>query len=504
MSAIATAESLPGWLLPAGGAALDAVAALLARRHADRAGIGVAVYSAGKQVACLVSLQPPDVASVTRLLTLIRAEIPVGLARPVVLVSLLDSPRIMSIDDFRMRGVRVGHDTVAAVSRGRVALILAHVPCLMSWNSGQLGEALVRKQGARPLEVHVYPTVTIWLDSTGRELASQGGLLERRGRLDELAGLRDEIALVARYLRDQLSATDTIDYAYDAWRDQAVHVDSLARKAIAIAALVSAARWLGDDATLDRGARALAQLAASRTPVGDIHDAHLLLASAPDSGGTMIERLRGSIRSSGEFVGPGAPDQDYFPGVALAAFASRGPLTEYEYARALRYYRALFRAQPTWPALWWQLRGWSAVVQVGPSAGAEFVYELTDWALAQQLPSGAFDTWSWPVAPSFQSVCVVEGLLGAVRVARRFGERERSRRCLAAALRGLAFASTLVLDARHTDLLPHPDRAIGGVRSWHGDFVLRADAAGHYLAALTGLAELVESEELASTGLGQA
>jgi hypothetical protein len=160
----------------------------------------------------------------------------------------------------------------------------------------------------------------------------------------------------------------------------------------------------------------------------------------------------------------------------------------------MEHYRARFRARPTWPTLWWQLRAWSAIALLAPEVACDFVFELANWAMTHQLPTGAFNTWSWPVAPSFQTVCVVEGMLGAVQTARQAGNRSCARLYLSASRRGLQFSSSLVVDARHADLLPCPSRAIGGVRTWHGELVLRADAAGHYLAALTELLHLIENE----------
>jgi hypothetical protein len=474
---------------------VDEIARRRARRYGDRAGFGIAIYAGGKQLACRVSLRPPDETSLEQLLDLVRSELPGGGGKSVMLLSLLDEPWIVSVDEYAARGIRIGHDTVATVRDGHVTLILAHVACFMSWNSRQLGEALLRKQGgARALELHVFPTETVWLDERGRGLPCRGGLRARGARLGSSAGLRGEIGLVAGYLRCQLSATEAIDYAYDPWRDASVPTGSPARKAIAIAALVRAARLLGDARGAEQALQAFARLRARRAPVGDIDDAHLLLASTTDPYAAAVKQVRVAVRESGVIVAPGADDQDYFPGVALTALASHGALSEAEAARSLHHYRRRFRAEPSWPALWWHLRAWSTIAQVGPAAARDFVFELADWALGHQLPSGAFDTWSWPVAPSFQSVCVVEGLLGAVGTARRAGDRPRAERYLAAARRGLRFSSSLVLDSRHADLLPRPARALGGVRAWHGELILRADVAGHYLAALTGLAELTEGE----------
>jgi hypothetical protein len=426
---------------------------------------------------------------------IVRSELPADSVRPVVLLAALDSPRRVSIDEYRARGIQIGSETVATVCRGRITLILAHVPCFMSWNSFQLGEALVRKQGgARPLELYVFPTETIWLGHHGSRLPCRGGLRERRGRLGTRVGLLAEVNRVTRYLCGQLSETQSIAYAYDPWRDRAVNGESRARKAIAIAALIKAARLLGDTRASEQGLRALARLSDRRVPVGDIHDAHLLLASTGDPSAAVLEQVRATVRESGAIVPPGADDQDFFPGVALTALASHRALSEAEYARALHHYRLRFREQPTWPALWWQLRAWSTIVKVAPSTAGDFVFELADWALAHQMPSGAFDTWSWPVAPSFQTVCVVEGLLGAIGAARQLDRPLDARRYVAAVNRGLQFSSSLVIDQRHADLLPRPSRAIGGVRSWHGELVLRADVAGHYLAALTGLSEMREDQ----------
>jgi hypothetical protein len=475
---------------------VNEIAGELSRRFGHRAGVGISVFSAGQQLACRVSLGPPDAVAMARLVMLVRSELPVVQGNPVVLLSQLDSPRIVSIDEYRVTGIRIGNETVAIVRHSHVALILAHIPCFMSWNSNQLGEALVRKHGGvRPIELYVFQTETLWLADPGFSVPCLGGLRQRRERLATCLGIRHEMTRVADYLRGQLSPTVSIDYAYDPWRDRAVHVDSLARKAIALGALVSAARILGDLSTVERGLDALSQLAAHRAsaPIGDIHDAHLLLSST-DAAGPTIEKVRGTLRRSGALIAPGPGDQEYFPGVALAALASRHALSDAEYRRSMEHYRHLFRTRPTWPTLWWQLRAWSAIALLAPDIASDFVFELADWAMTHQLPSGAFNTWSWPVAPSFQTVCVVEGMLGAVQTARQTGNRSCARRYLSASRRGLQFSSSLVLDARHADLLPCPSRAIGGVRTWHGELILRADAAGHYLAALTGLLHLIESD----------
>ena len=51
-----------------------------------------------------------------------------------------------------------------------------------------------------------------------------------------------------------------------------------------------------------------------------------------------------------------------------------------------------------------------------------------------------------------------------------------------------------MIDQGHADILPRAPRALGGVRTLHSELALRADAAGHYLAALTALGELTDRE----------
>jgi hypothetical protein len=484
--------ALRRWVL-GGQGDISSVTAELVRRYGDSAGIAIAAYGGGKQHACRVSPRPPDAESVASLLALVRSELGPSNATPVVLLSTLSAPRILSVDEYRRRGIRIGVDTLAVVRGGRVSLILAHVPCFMSWSSEQLGEAVVSKHGGgRPLEFHVFPTQTEWLSSLGPAPTDRGGLRQRRAAVGTTSVLREEIALVGGYLRGQLSGTDAIHYAYDPWRDRVVHRESVARKVIAIAAQVRAARLLGDARSADEGLTSLAMLSRRRTPVGDIDDAHLLLAANAPPGATAIGRIRAAMRESGAIIAAGSDDQEYFPGVVLTALSSLQAIGEEECARSLRYYRERFRVRPSWPALWWQARAWGAISEFALPRARDFVFELAEWAIARQLPSGAFDTGSPPGALSFQTACVAEGLLEAANTARAGNEPSRAKRYLSAALQGLQFSSSLVLDARHADLFPCPSRAVGGVRTWHGELLLRADVAGHYLSALVRLAELSE------------
>lgn len=475
--------------LLSGRGAVDAIARRLSRRYGNHAGLGISVYAGGKELASRVCLQTRDVSALARLLKAIRAQLPPKRDGLYILLSQLGFPEPLSVAAYRARGLSLGRESVA-VRRRASTVVLAHVPCFMGWSDRMVEEVLARKCGrTRFLEVSVFPTLTEWLDDDRPQLTCRGGLRVRPGALGGETRLRVEVRLVTHYLRGQLSDRD-IAYSYDAWRDRVVSMDSVGRKAIALGALRKGARLLGDDSIVRGAESALAHLAQKRRPVGDIHDAHLLLASTPIEDPVRFERIRRCLRPSGALVGYHAADQEYFPGVAITALASRGALSKSECARTLRYYRARFWREPTWPALWWQLRAWGTVGVTFPAVSHDFITELADWALTHQLPSGAFDTWVWRVAPSFLTVCVAEGLLAAARALRRYDRTPTADRCIDAARRALRFTRSLVLDERHSSLFPRPARALGGVRDWHGGLVLRADTAGHYLTALTELAAL--------------
>jgi hypothetical protein len=54
----------------------DKIARRLTRRYGNYCGLGIAVYNAGKELACRVSLQTRDVSVMAQLLRALRAEIP--------------------------------------------------------------------------------------------------------------------------------------------------------------------------------------------------------------------------------------------------------------------------------------------------------------------------------------------------------------------------------------------------------------------------------------------
>jgi hypothetical protein len=479
--------------LLSGRGSIETIARRLSLEYGSCAGFGISIYDAGKELACRVSLRT-NVSALAQLLRAIRAQVPSDSGSPYILLSQLGTPRVVSIEEYRTRGICWGGESLAVRRRGAYEVILAHVPCFMGWSGQLLEDALALKCGRGPLlELKIFPTLTEWLGERRAQLTCRGGLRARQEVLGGHTRLRREIRLVTEHLRGQLSDSDGMAYGYDAWRDRVVRSDSVGRKALALAALRRGARVLGDESIVRDSDAALVHLARNRPAVGDIHDAHLLLASNSNEDPVRLARLRKCLRRSGAIVGADAEDQEYFPGVAITALASRYALSDNECDRAVRHYRARFRRKPTWPALWWQLRAWGTVGATFPGITHDFIEELADWALARQLPTGAFDMRAWPFAP-FLSICVAEGLLPAARSLCRSGSQPMSRRYIEAARRALRFSRSLVLDERHSNLLPRPERALGGVRSWHGGLILRSDVAGHYLAALSELASLTTGE----------
>ena len=78
----------------------------------------------------------------------------------------------------------------------------------------------------------------------------------------------------------------------------------------------------GDAHSAEEGIEALARLTARRVPFGDIHVAHLLLASTADLGTAAVEQLRRAVRESGAIVA-----RDQFVTEIWGERASGGPLS---------------------------------------------------------------------------------------------------------------------------------------------------------------------------------
>ncbi|SRR5260221_13614172 len=215
-----------------------------------------------------------------------------------------------------------------------------------------------------------------------------------------------------------------------------------------------------------------------------------------------LELIRSCVSSRGivleSNLPPSSREYSYLPGVVLTALATcqqnQGVwiLKPSQYRESLSYYRHCFGLYPRWPDIWWQLRAWSAIDRFLPIPPvSEFVESMVLWALSYQLRSGAFLTWEWPTAPSFQTACVAEGLTTAARVLKREQSFTIHKRLIRSTRCAVEFCSSLVVDERHSGLFPSLRRSCGGVRSWHGGIELRTDAAGHYVHALVGYRDLL-------------
>jgi hypothetical protein len=478
-------------------------------------GLGIAVYVSGRQVACRVCVNTRDVDGLARTIETVRDEVRESdgpgpdAAPPVVLLSVLGQPRVTTPAAVTDRTIRLAEDTLIARGQAGPAFILAHVPTYMNWTARQALAALEQKAASRAVELWLAPTQTLWIRVDGAVEDCTGGLPDRCRGLQTLEAVSDEIELVARHLSGLLEPDLHIAGAYYPRVDITRGDGSRARKAIALAALLRAEDPRPAGAS-DRAAAALAGLAdevwrdagAGDGPAQVMEQAHALLAMAtspPEPAFERLipsyaERLQGCLDSEGRVradLRPSAAEQPYLPGVLLTALATCRPrlgvelLSGPQLEAAVGSFRGRFTKSPSWPEVWWQLRAWSAVQSSWPDPRvAEFLGSMVDWVGRHQLASGAFLTWDWATAPSFQTACVAEAVVQAAHALEDASSPERRAETNRMVARALEFCSSLVVDDRHADLWPVPARAVGGIRTWHGGIELRSDAAGHYLHAL--------------------
>lgn len=492
----------------------------------ETAGLGIGIYASGAQISCRVCLRPVDVESLAKTIRLVRTEVhnwsstAVEGPTPVVLLSLLEKGRSLSVQEFSGDHIRLGEHTLMTGDSSRPFLILAHVPCFMGWNKRELLAALEKKSGSRATQIWVLPTRTVWITADGAVQECSGGLPKRQKPLETVEHIANEISLTAMYLSEQLNPDRFISNSYNPRVDRGVFEGSRARKAIALSALVRAGASASSEAAVEQAQSALESLAAEswnardkeQSPARVLEQAHMLLAMAllPDRKrfephiSRYLEPVCSCVGSEGgilaESLPPAAPERSYLPGVVLTAIATCQHnqniwlLNPSQYQSNLCYYRRRFGTSPRWPDVWWQLRAWSAIYTFLPTTAVlEFVESMVEWAIKYQLKSGAFLTWEWPTAPCFQTACVAEGLVSAARVLETRQSPRLNRRLIRIVKRAIEFCSSLVVDECHSALFPSASRSVGGVRSWHGEIELRTDAAGHYVHALIDYRQLLST-----------
>jgi uncharacterized protein (TIGR00296 family) len=198
-----------------------------------------------------------------------------------------------------------------------------------------------------------------------------------------------------------------------------------------------------------------------------------------------------------EFSGTTRPEQeDFYPGEAMLALMhlhARYPDPRYPDAlrRALPYYREHFRRQPSSAFVAWQMAAYAHLFRLtGELQYADFVFELADAILALQHVGAAIRYPDYVGGyrsrrqPGIPSATYNEGVLEALAVAKRIGNRERIARYQRAGLLAALFTLRLQFTRDSAYYVEHPERALGAFRASLADCTLRIDHTQHALSSL--------------------
>ena len=416
--------------------------------------------------------------------------------------------------------LRVGLEGVSVAGDRKGGVMLAQVATHYSWTGERLCRALLAKSGV-PEERANWTTLAsaTWIEDDGRgAVPLEFGFPARDGR----APVADEDGeALGGYVLRQIGADGLPAYAYDPVRGARTTQGGAGRRIFALGALHAAGRALGRADFTDAARRGLTHCAshlqaaedgpALRLPgerAGFAADVVLLwaladageLALAGDAADALAARVAARLHPDGVFADarPGRRlgiDHDILPGAGLLALAryeaagGRRVLPD-DLGPSLRFYRGRFRAGRPWAMVHWQLQAWSALhAASGDPEQAAFVFELADWAAANQLEkNGAFVSTLYPRGPSFHTACVLEGMADALATARRVDDGARAEAYARSVDAGLAFMDRLVIRPRDTFCMPDPAAALGGVRESPVSSLVRIDYVAHHLLVLARLA----------------
>jgi AMMECR1 domain-containing protein len=191
-----------------------------------------------------------------------------------------------------------------------------------------------------------------------------------------------------------------------------------------------------------------------------------------------------------------AKHENFFPGEAMLALMhlhARYPQPRYVTAlqRALPYYRAHFRRQPSTAFVAWQMAAYANLFRfTGDRDHADFVFELADFIVPQQHvgPNVPYSDYVGGYrarrAPGVPSATFNEGVLEAYDIAKRVDDRERAAWYQRAGLLAALFTLRLQFTGANTYYLEHADRALGAFRASLVDSALRIDHTQHALNSL--------------------
>jgi AmmeMemoRadiSam system protein A len=195
-----------------------------------------------------------------------------------------------------------------------------------------------------------------------------------------------------------------------------------------------------------------------------------------------------------EFPGATRPElEDFYPGEAMLALMllhARYPDPRYPASlrHALPYYRAHFRRQPSSAFVAWQMAAYAQLYRTtGEREYADFVFELADAIVPHQHVGAAvpypdyIGGYRGGAGPGIPSATYNEGVLDALDVAKRTGDRERMARYQRAGLLAALFTLRLQLTEDSAYYVAHPERALGAFRASLVDGALRIDHTQHAL-----------------------
>jgi AMMECR1 domain-containing protein len=222
------------------------------------------------------------------------------------------------------------------------------------------------------------------------------------------------------------------------------------------------------------------------------------IGEAQRADGTFLCRLGGGKER--------ARHVDFYPGQALLALAlssQSGDTWALERCRrAFRPCREHFRRQPNSAFVLWQADAWSRIALIEDNeAMADFVFELIDWLLPFQVGREGPEPYrgGFLTNASAHASCVAassfvytEAISRGAKLALQRRDLTRWTRYRTAVLDGLRFCSRLLIGGEHWPFLPHPARALGGVRASMSSFEVRCDNLQHMITCALSVLEMTD------------
>lgn len=406
--------------------------------------------------------------------------------------------------------MRRGLDAVEAREGDRRGLLTEYAVVHHELGPADVAARLTRMIGATAPTWTVYQSAT-WLDRPGDGVCRLGFGSVRRpaGRLTE-----DDVELLATHLVRRADADGWPSYGYDPRTGREQRAGTAARCVHGLRVLLDAGLRLGRPDWAEVARRGLGHARRNLDPAdghvrvpehlpSGMASAGLLTAvesgdpaAAEEDWEQLARHLAGWVRPDGSVREPGVvptrSEPDYLPGAVILALAryhrSGRTRVDVDADALLAFSRRRFRRLRPWSVASWQAQGWAEWHRAGApgaDAAAEFVFEIADWMVSQQLRvDGSYLVDLGSRAPTVLTGFVAEGVGAAWRLADDLGERSRARRYADSHRAAMGFLDRLVVRREDTFWMAEPDRAVGGVRAALPTADLRVDYSAHTLRAL--------------------